>query len=388
MALVEQIRHEIRSITTGKYPDFIWSRRKRLDWDYVPVFAFHSIEPAEFERKIAHLQANGYQTVFLDDVVRHVRGDHSLPDRSVAITIDDGRLSTWSVAFPILRKYGMCATAFVIPGYVDSAERFRPTLDDGPASAIWRSAANDRASVMSWLEVSELHRSGVIAIESHSMLHRMVYTDDGCVDFLNPELEEPIFKIPMDPSRRKGWSREELLTRLGTPLFSRAQILETESAYVPNPDVVAACRQWVSRRGGEDFFRQPRKRWRRALQDVVERAGGEGSYVDTEAAQRWEISAAKRQLEERLPGKTVKHFCYPRAAGSDRANRLLRDTGHESCVWGIRPAASSNRPGCDPFQIGRLKHDFVQCLPGRGRKHFGQIYAEKARRRFRGETGF
>lgn len=388
MALVEQIRHEIRSITEGKYPDFIWSRGKQPESDYIPVFAFHSIEPRDFERKVAHLYTNGYRTVHLDDVVRHLEGNRPLPERSVALTIDDGRLSTWSVAFPILRRYGMCATAFVIPGYVDSAQHVRPTLDDESVSAIWHGTSADRSSVMTWAEIEVLHRSGVISIESHSMLHKMVYVSDDCVDFLNPQLERPIFKIPMAPDRRHAWSEKELAGLVGAPLFRRAQILETESAFIPASQPVESCRRLVRDHGGAEFFRRPTKSWKRELRGALAAAGRDGWFTDTEESQRWEIAAAKQEIEQRLPGKTVKHFCYPRSGGSERANRLLKETGHVSCVWGIRPAESSNRPGCDPFHIGRLKHDFVYCLPGRGRKHFAQIYAEKAMRRLRGETGF
>ena len=45
-----------------------------------------------------------YDVIRLDEVVKGIKGETSLKDRSVAITIDDAYLSVYTKAWPILKK--------------------------------------------------------------------------------------------------------------------------------------------------------------------------------------------------------------------------------------------------------------------------------------------
>jgi len=74
------------------------------------------------------------------------------------ITFDDGLLNTYEVAFPIMEKYGVKGTVFVVVGVLEgsiSSEAFR----------------KDKALTMNWDQVKELQKAGW-EIGSHSMLHR------------------------------------------------------------------------------------------------------------------------------------------------------------------------------------------------------------------------
>ena len=63
----------------------------------------------------------------LDEVVEHLQTGEPLPDRSVAITIDDAYLSVYEEAFPRLKERGFTATLFIatrpvdrnLPGYMN-----------------------------------------------------------------------------------------------------------------------------------------------------------------------------------------------------------------------------------------------------------------------------
>src|SRR5690606_14501793 len=71
-----------------------------------------------------------------------------LPDKVVAITIDDAYASVYTRAFPLLKKYGMPFTVFVSTD----------AIDEGPGD------------FMSWQQLRELQAAGV-TIANHSATH-------------------------------------------------------------------------------------------------------------------------------------------------------------------------------------------------------------------------
>ena len=89
-----------------------------LDPRDIPVFTFHSLEPRSFERKMRYLKDGGYRAIGLDPYLDTFVGRAEAPAKSVLITIDDGRATTWTVGFPILKRLGMRATAFLVTSAV------------------------------------------------------------------------------------------------------------------------------------------------------------------------------------------------------------------------------------------------------------------------------
>ena len=78
-----------------------------------------TISIAQFEAHLAFLKDNGYQVLSLDDALNQVINNQPLPDKAVAITFDDGYLSIYQNAFPLLKQYGYPFTVFVATGPID-----------------------------------------------------------------------------------------------------------------------------------------------------------------------------------------------------------------------------------------------------------------------------
>ena len=76
--------------------------------------ASNSVSVTRFEEHIRALSQEGYTAVSFSQVIDFVRYGASLPEKPVVITFDDGYESNLTLAAPILRKYGMNATIFVI----------------------------------------------------------------------------------------------------------------------------------------------------------------------------------------------------------------------------------------------------------------------------------
>jgi|GEM_PF-829914 len=102
----------------------------------VPIFMYHyirayvdpndpigvnlSVSPESFEKQVTWLKENGYGTVSMD-----IFGNPKpLTFKPVVLTFDDGYRDAYDAAFPILRKYGMTGTFYLIvdrvgtPGYL------------------------------------------------------------------------------------------------------------------------------------------------------------------------------------------------------------------------------------------------------------------------------
>ncbi len=73
-----------------------------------------------FRRQLDYLREHGYRVVPLAEIAGAVRAGRPIPDKTVAITVDDGYLSTYTVAWPLLRRYGYPFTVFL---YVEALER-------------------------------------------------------------------------------------------------------------------------------------------------------------------------------------------------------------------------------------------------------------------------
>ena len=81
----------------------------------IPVFIFHSVKPPIFEEQLQFLADNGYRPANSDELYEMIIGKTSVHEKTVLLTIDDGKNSLWVYAYPLLKKHGLKATVFLIP---------------------------------------------------------------------------------------------------------------------------------------------------------------------------------------------------------------------------------------------------------------------------------
>ena len=82
-----------------------------------------------------------------------------ITNKSVLLTFDDGRGTLWSVAYPMLKKYGMKATAFIVPGKISSGRIGLSLQDywDGNEEAFAKAVNRDDSEnlFVTWEEVAK-----------------------------------------------------------------------------------------------------------------------------------------------------------------------------------------------------------------------------------------
>ncbi|MFV2044907.1 MAG: hypothetical protein ACC700_16935 [Anaerolineales bacterium] len=169
-------------------------------------------------------------------------------------------------------------------------------------------------------------------------------------------------------------------------MFKSHSLMSGEPRFLSDPALADHCNRYVRERGGNDFFTS--RQWTRELKQVVARCsqngGGKGS-MQSEEELRTEIlenlSAAKQLIEDRLPGKQVRHLCYPYGEGSGPAVELSKQAGYASNFWTAENGKRLNRVGADPYYCPRLKSDYIFRLPGDGRRSLPAIIRDKFIRR-------
>lgn len=78
-----------------------------------------SVPPEMFEAQIKLLVDNGFTAITLFDLYSQLATGQTLPAKPIVLTFDDGYLDDYQNAFPILKKYGLTGTFFVLTGPAD-----------------------------------------------------------------------------------------------------------------------------------------------------------------------------------------------------------------------------------------------------------------------------
>jgi peptidoglycan/xylan/chitin deacetylase (PgdA/CDA1 family) len=375
-----------RDLLLRRYPPFVTGGP--LAPGDIPVFVLHGAEPVGFEGKLRHLDENGYETLSADEYVAILRGERRAPERAVVLTFDDGRGSVWSVAAPLLRKHGMKAVVFLVPGRMRSRPGPpAPTWEDVEAgrveaSGVLRREAGEGA-LLSWEEVEALARTGLFDFQSHTLLHARVHTGPQLAGFVTPlsRVGYDAFDQPLVHAAGGDLLGEDV--PLGTPLFRSAPRTSECLRYFEDPAVRTACVETAAE-GGEGFF--TRDGWERRLRRAFGRVPVRGTFEapeDRARAIRRELAEARRLIEERT-NRPVLHLCYPWHAAGPTARRLAAETGYATAFCGKVPGVPITRQGGDLSAIARLGEDYVELLPGRGRASLGEVLRRKWGRRFGG----
>jgi peptidoglycan/xylan/chitin deacetylase (PgdA/CDA1 family) len=370
-----------RDLLLGRYPDFVTGGD--LPRGHVPVFVFHTLEPASFGRKLAYLAANGYVTLSADDYFLHLMGARPAPDRAVMLTLDDGRASVYSVGLPLLSRYGMKAVVFLIPGHVGTAAAL--PLSDGSLGAPLPTPDPDEG-FLSWEEIERLSRSGLLDLQSHSLSHARVHTGAPVVDFLAPEHRRGSRALDVPLLHEDGHDAPLERAPLGTPLLRSAPRLSEELRFYEDPAIRRAAVDHVARAGGRGFFYKAG--WRRTLHKLQKGVALRGRLETSQeraAAIRRELAESKRLIEERT-NREVTHLCFPWHVSGPTAERLAREVGYRTAFGGKLPGVPVTLPGGDPLRIVRIGEDYVECLPGEGRSSVAAILRMKWLRRAKGKA--
>jgi len=122
-----------------------------------PIVMYHSVNPEvstknllvvspkTFERQMQFLKKHRYNVLALQQLAVLIKEKKKLPAKAISITLDDGYKDNYTYAFPILKKYNLPATVFIITNEVGRPDR------------------------LGWDEIKEMQESGIITFGSHTL---------------------------------------------------------------------------------------------------------------------------------------------------------------------------------------------------------------------------
>lgn len=126
-------------------------------YQVVPVLVYHGFSEKKsgktmvsrynFDAQMNYLKKNGYHIISLDQLLNFIDYKEQIPEKSVAITLDDGWRSIYNIAFPILKKYGFPATFFIYTDFIGGGK------------------------AMSWKDIKEITENG-FDVQCQTKTHR------------------------------------------------------------------------------------------------------------------------------------------------------------------------------------------------------------------------
>lgn len=262
--------------------------------DGIVNYQGNRLQASTFRRQLKFLKEN-CNVVSLRQVVASLSGGPALPDYAVALTIDDGYESVYSLGFPALREAGVPATLFVATEFVDERvplwpDRLEHAFAGAPGDA---SARRERLKDLQRAAKSLLPaaREALIApVEAE--LGRKLILDDSA-----PENYRPL-----------TWAQTKEMADSG--------LLEIGSH--THTHTIA-------------------------------------TLLDKEEGRR-ELERSKALIEKHV-GRPCDLFCYPNGDYddfSDETSALLKSSGF---LCGLTTVAGFVKQGCDPYTLLRFGTD-------------------------------
>ena len=125
----------------------------------IPILVYHRFGPvvadsmtvttAVFEQQLAFLRDHDFRVVSLKAAVDALRGAGPRDlGRAIVVTVDDGHRTVYTDLFPLIKRYRFPVTLFIYP-----------------------SAISNASYAMTWDQIAEMARSGLVDIQSHTFWH-------------------------------------------------------------------------------------------------------------------------------------------------------------------------------------------------------------------------
>ena len=106
----------------------------------------------DFEEQLKYMTENDFYFPTWDEVNDYIDGKIKLPSKSVVLTVDDGDASFFDLAVPLIQKYKVPTTSFVVTGWY--GYRYDPNMKyvvwESHSCDMHESGANGKGRMVNW----------------------------------------------------------------------------------------------------------------------------------------------------------------------------------------------------------------------------------------------
>lgn len=207
----------------------------------VPAFMYHAVSnncwgieelfvsPENMEQQLKFLTENGYTPIFFEDLDKADK-----IEKPVLLTFDDGYVDNYTELFPLLKKYNVKATVFLITGNIGTDKYLNEA------------------------QIKEMAQSGLVSFQSHTVTHPFL---SECTE---SELDYELMQSKLDIVRLTG--KEPFVLCYPTGKYSQTSldktreyyqfgILMTGQTYETGDNPVKIYRKYVKRETGIESFK-------------------------------------------------------------------------------------------------------------------------------------
>ncbi len=241
LSLINLNKFEDSDISTTYYTDYPLAADIPQGYK-VPTLMYHAVSdnpwgiaslfvsPSRLEEQIEYLLQNGYTPIFFEDLKNVDK-----IQKPVLLTFDDGYDDNYTDLFPILKKYKVKATIFMITGSIGT-EHYLTTE-----------------------QIQEMSNSGYVSFQSHTVTHEFLSTRT------DEQLETELLESKKQLAKITG--KESFVLCYPTGKYSQASLDATRKHYqfgllmsgpnyVTGSNPVKITRKYISRNTTLDSFKQ------------------------------------------------------------------------------------------------------------------------------------
>jgi hypothetical protein len=289
---------------------------------------------------------NNYETLNseeLYDFLNNAKGSYNFRNqKKVVITFDDGRLSNWTIVYPLAKKYNIKIVLFVIPDRISQGDYF-----------------------ISWAQAREMQSSGLVDIQSHSLGHELIFINNKIIDFLNPG--DPYLSLCLTKQAK------DVEQNFGAPVYNYTWRSLAEREYIEDENLKNFCINYVNAHGKNNFFKK--NDWKKELFLIVKkyrkshRLKDETLIIKQSGQELVDNFKQSKVLIENALNKTCNHIALPLHKGKEIIYQAIKQAGFLSIYNGRVLKYNKNFKLDDNgiYHIRRFQGYWMRSLPGEGR---------------------
>ena len=166
-------------ISISGFTAWIWNS----DPEGVPVLKYkrvndvdkneNTLSVEQFDAQMKYLVDEGYNTISPAELLDAWEGKFSLPAKPVVLTFDDGHIDAYKNVFPILQKYKLKATFFVVTD----------TVNLYPDCLTWEQAKEMQDSGLAEIESRTLEGKDLTKVRTRDKLWDQIYGSKQAIEW-------------------------------------------------------------------------------------------------------------------------------------------------------------------------------------------------------------